>query len=229
MHTDRSEKCYDSPTNEPLLSFAESGWRRVLDVGCGAGGNARMLARHLPGASLYGITISRAERELAAPVMRECWLGDLETSDLAFLAGHSFDAIIFSHILEHLREPDRVLARFLTHLEPGGSVVVAVPNVLFWRQRWAYLRGRFEYAEHGILDDTHLRFFTYDTADSYLLRRAAGLAVVEKRAQGALPLWRLRRLLLPESFNRASDSRGVRRFPNLLGEQVLFKARRVGD
>ena len=96
--------------------------------------------------------------------------GDIEGEIPQYLEQERFDCLIFSHVLEHLRNPAEVVARLSRLLRTGGRVVIAVPNVLFFKVRLQFLRGDFEYdPDGGILDDTHLHFYTHRTADRYLL------------------------------------------------------------
>lgn len=71
-----------------------------------------------------------------------------------------FDYILFADVLEHLRDPEAVLKRALPSLKAGGKVIVSVPNIANLVMRLSLLAGRFDYTERGILDRTHLRFFT---------------------------------------------------------------------
>jgi hypothetical protein len=135
-----------------------------------------------------------------------------------------FDALIFSHVLEHLRNPAEVLARYVALLHEEGEVLIAVPNLLSWKFRLQFLIGRFEYESGGVLDDTHLRFFTFDSADHNLLCLTPELHVVNKTAEGSVPLWILRRYILPKSISEWLDRLGCKHFPNLFGNQVLIKA-----
>lgn len=219
-----SDRVYANTGNPPLIDLLDAGCRNVLDVGCGAGDNAALLkARHLD-CKVFGITRSAPEAELARCHMEQCWVFDVEGEVPEELANHSFDALIFSHVLEHLREPAAVLARFVKLLVPGGAVLIAVPNVLSWPQQVQFLLGRFEYEAAGVLDDTHLRFFTFFTADQYLLAMSPTLSVVYKGATGSVPLWLLRRNLLPKKWCERIDDWGCRHWPNLFGGQVLIKA-----
>ena len=127
-------------------------------------------------------------------------------------------------MLEHLRDPDLVLAEYSQLLRRGGSALIAVPNVATWSMRWRLLRGDFRYQSEGILDGTHLRFFTYRTADHYLLRRCTTLQLVSKSVTGPVPQWWLRRYILPTAGSHFIDRLGCRLWPNLFGDQVLLKA-----
>src|ERR1700682_4681978 len=135
-----------------------------------------------------------------------------------------FDAIVFSHVLEHVRDPALVLQKFSNLLRRGATVIIAVPNVLSFAMRLQFLEGDFEYQSDGVLDDTHLRFFTYLTADRYLLGKSPELKLVSKSVTGSVPQWWLRRYFLPKSWSMRIDSLGCRIWPNLFGEQVLLKA-----
>jgi 2-polyprenyl-3-methyl-5-hydroxy-6-metoxy-1,4-benzoquinol methylase len=218
------ERVYVNAGNPALLELIEPGWQRLLDVGCGAGDNASLLRAQNPAGLIHGITHSRAEATLAAPHLTRAWVFDLEQAWPAELEAERFDVLVFSHVLEHLRQPSHTLARFCRLLRPGGSVLIAVPNVLFWHQRLSFLMGHFEYEAAGVLDSTHLRFFTYFTADTELLAQTPELRLDEKRVTGSVPLWGLRRHLLPPRASAAIDALGCRAWPNLFGAQILLKA-----
>ena len=90
----------------------------------------------------------------------------------------SFDVIIFADVLEHLAWPVGILRQYLALLKPHGTVIVSLPNVGLWSVRLQHLAGRFDYEETGVLDRTHLRFFTRRSALRML--DAAGLAPVRR-------------------------------------------------
>ncbi len=219
-----SERVYSNQGNPPLIELLGKGCKRLLDIGCGAGDNAGLVKSRDSECDVFGITHSAVEADLARRHMAQCWVFDIETALPADLANQSFDVLIFSHVLEHLREPAVVLARFSRLLRSGGQVLIAVPNVLSWRMRVQFLLGRFEYESSGVLDDTHLRFFTYFTADKYLLSKASQLELTNKIVDGSVPLWWLRRHVLPRKWAEYVDQWGCRYWPNLFGGQVLIKA-----
>ena len=78
--------------------------------------------------------------------------------------GGPYQAIVCSHVLEHLREPVALLGRLLLAANDHTRLIVALPNVLQWRQRASFLGGRFAYTDGGIMDRTHLRFFDWRSA-----------------------------------------------------------------
>ena len=223
-------RIYENSGNEPLVALITGQVGRVLDVGCGNGANAFLIKKMFPSVTIDGITISPIEKKLAAPMFENLWIFDIEAlagshADQTFYeSGKFYDVMVLSHVLEHLRSPAQVLSHLIRNLEPGGQVVIAVPNVLGWRQRLKFMRGRFEYESAGVLDDTHLRFFTFFTADKYLLADTADLKLVTKTVTGGVPLWWLRRFLLPKSWCAHIDRFGCKKWPNLFGDQILLRA-----
>jgi 2-polyprenyl-3-methyl-5-hydroxy-6-metoxy-1,4-benzoquinol methylase len=207
------------------------GVRRVLDVGCGGGDNARRLRAH-PGIEVVGLTHSAEEADIAAPHMDAVHVIDLERglTDLAMAKwGAPFDLLLFSHVLEHLVDPVMVLRRCLTQLIPGGHVLIAVPNVLEWRTRMQFMRGRFVYADHGIMDRTHMRFFTYETAATELIAPINRLELLERRGRGSMPLWPLRRLDVARGLCATVDQVGISYWPNFCARETVMLARWRGQ
>ena len=156
-----------------LSRLGEGRGRKALDVGAADG----FLAERL---TAQGWTVTALERdpELAARAHGRCKevvVADLESAP-PLLHG-PFDAIVYGDVLEHLSDPGAVLRALDQTLAPGGTVIVSVPNVAHLWVRLSLLAGRFDYADRGILDRTHLRFFTRRTLRELL--RAAGLTVVE--------------------------------------------------
>lgn len=220
-------RIYSNTGNLALLRMIEVESGMVLDVGCGAGDNARLIRKMHPQIEVVGITHSPEEAAIANTVMKSCWVADIER-DIPGSRGWEgrFDILLFSHVLEHLREPAELVARLMPLLRPGGQVLIAVPNILSWRMRLQFLAGNFEYESAGVLDDTHLRFFTFYTARKYLLARTPSLTVLREEVEGSIPLWWLRRTLLPTRLTAKIDRWGCRRWPNLFGGQVLISARK---
>jgi SAM-dependent methyltransferase len=194
---------------------------RVLDCGCGAGDNARLLAGR--GWRVTGITIDPAEADASGAHCEHVELGDLALG-LPSVPDASFDMVVAAHVLEHLAEPAVLLAEIRRVLAPGGLVAVALPNVLHYRQRALFMSGRFEYTKTGLMDATHLRFFTVHSARRLLV--GSGFTVVAARGGGGLPWYRLREVLPPPVTERA-DRWATDLLPNVFAWQSLFLARPV--
>jgi SAM-dependent methyltransferase len=220
------ELLYSNEGNGELLALVPSETQSVLDVGCGAGDNARLLTAR--GCVVDGITYSAAEMDVARWQMRDCFVGDLEDGLPADALQRRYDCVFFSHVLEHLRHPEALVAQAQSVLTECGVVLIAVPNVLNWRQRLDFLRGHFDYGDTGILDRTHLRFYTYASAPQ-LLAEATGLELELRAAPGAIPLWFLRRHILPDGWRARLDQLGCSLAPGLFGRQLLLRARRRPD
>ena len=132
---------------------------RVLDVGCGFGGLGRIL-RASGIREVCGVEINpEASRQLDG-IYSRFWIGDVEQVTLPE-EEPLFDCIIFADVLEHLRDPWGTLKKYLQWLRPGGYVVASIPNVRNIALLYNLLvRGSWHYEQSGLLDRTHLRFFT---------------------------------------------------------------------
>jgi len=150
--------------------------KRVLEAGCASGHMSEML--HGQGCSVVGVEI---DPKVVSPAMQ--WLervvvGDFDDDVLwDELAGEQFDAVLFGDVLEHLKDPLHALRESAKHLEPSGMVVISVPNIAHADVKIALLKGTFPYSESGLLDQTHIYFFTKDSLLE--LVKKAGLVAVE--------------------------------------------------
>jgi O-antigen biosynthesis protein len=147
--------------------------QRVLDVGCSTGYLAERLQQR--GATVVGLDLDERAAELARRFCAEVHIGDVETMELPFEPA-SFDAIVCGDLIEHVRDPQALLARLRPFLSPGGRLVLSTPNIANWAIRLSLLFGRFRYTEWGILDRTHMHFFTRKTLRESL--EASGYRVV---------------------------------------------------
>ena len=220
-------RIYSNAGNIELLKMLEIESGRLLDVGCGAGDNARWIKKKYSQLSVVGITHSHEESIIAREIMDECLVMDIETNPRAIAeSDNTFDVLLFSHVLEHLRNPDQVVADFLPMLKSGGQLLIAVPNVLSWRMRLQFIFGDFQYQCAGVLDDTHLRFFTFITARKYLLSKSVSLVDVREIADGGAPLWIFRRKIFTKDFSKKIDLWCCKHWPNLFGSQILISAKK---
>jgi 2-polyprenyl-3-methyl-5-hydroxy-6-metoxy-1,4-benzoquinol methylase len=212
---------YKNDGNREVLDLLPPDGKRILDVGCGAGDNARILTSR--GCVVTGITSSEQEGRIAGPHLDRLVIADIESDDLPLEPG-SFDAIVLSHVIEHVREPAVVLSKLAPLLANNGTLAIAVPNMANWRLRWRFLRGDWGRETTGPLDRTHLQFWSYSTA-AHILDASPFDLVRRNPGQLAIPLWLLRRAA-PRLCTILDRVIG-RWFPNAFSGQVLLAARRV--
>jgi len=137
---------------------------RILDVGCGEGILGKRLlekgAEEVVGIEVDPIASKRANENLSRVIK-----GDVTCLELQYEDGY-FDCIIFADILEHLKEPLSTLRRFKHYLADSGSIVASIPNVRYYGVLNMLVEGHWKYQDSGILDRTHLRFFTMKDMES---------------------------------------------------------------
>lgn len=132
----------------------------ILDVGTASGYLGKVWKNS--GHHVTGIEFDPAAAEKAKENYHSFTIADIETFDFPYY--QEFDYIVFADVLEHLREPAAVLRRCIPALKESGKIIISLPNVANWVIRLGLLFGRFDYADRGILDRTHLRFFTLRSA-----------------------------------------------------------------
>ncbi len=208
-------KVYRNTGNKDVIKQVPAEAITILDVGCGAGDNARILKAL--NKQVTGITISEEEAMLVSKICDEVLVINIE--DQSEQIQERYDVIILSHVCEHLRYPALTVNNLANNLSGKGIMIVAVPNMAFYRNRIKLLRGDWQMQESGPFDKTHLQFFSYLTADS--LCDGNNLQVV-KKIPGllAIPLWPLR-LILP-GFCQKLDNVIGKRFPNLFAQQTIL-------
>ena len=141
--------------------------RRVLELGPATGYMSRALGER--GCEVIGIEVDPQMAAQAAAHCERVIVGDLDTLDLgAELGSDRFDVIVAADVLEHLKDPLAALRRLTGFLASDGYFVISVPNVAHGSVRLALLEGHFRYAKAGLLDATHLRFFTRESVGELL-------------------------------------------------------------
>lgn len=155
---------YHGYVNTGLLSLVDGVPRRVLDLGCSNGAFGAALKEKFPGASVSGIEAGRAAAAEAGKRLDRVICARVEDVDFgaADLAGQ-FDLAVAADILEHLVNPWQALLRLKAALAPNAQVLASIPNVRnLALLAELILNGRWTYRERGLLDVTHLRFFTLE-------------------------------------------------------------------
>lgn len=166
----------DLDTNDSLVKMLAMVGKnkRVIDFGCATGYFAKLLSAE--GCKVVGVEINPEAAKVAEEYCQKVLVADLDNVDLGSLLGdEKFDVATFGDVLEHLKDPWSFLSSVKEILTTNGCVVASVPNIAHGSIRLALAEGRFEYEELGIMDRTHLRFFTH--ASLHELFESAGYGV----------------------------------------------------
>jgi 2-polyprenyl-3-methyl-5-hydroxy-6-metoxy-1,4-benzoquinol methylase len=169
----------DAGNNTHAYALAMVGYNKsVLEVGCATGYFTKAMVER--GCKVVGIELDPAAAAIAEEWAERVVVGDIDRGDVwDQLDDESFDVVLCGDVLEHLRDPLGALRSAVRKLKPEGVVVASLPNVAHGDVRLQLLRGTFRYRDRGLLDRTHIRFFTLDTIRELL--RDAGLLVVDTK------------------------------------------------
>src|SRR5262245_1951992 len=152
--------------------------KKVLEIGPGSGHLTEALARR--NCAVTCVEVNENLTSIARQFCRRMIVADIEQLDPENeFPDEKFDVILLGDVLEHLKDPQGVLQKLRACVDPGGLLVGSVPNVAHGSVRLALLGGNFDYTEEGLLDRTHLRFFTRGSIIAIL--RAAGYRLRELR------------------------------------------------
>lgn len=151
----------DGPNHSASKVFA---WinsdQDVLEVGCASGVQTRYLKEHL-NCRVTGIELDPHAAEDARPYCENLIIGSIEELDLSTALGKQhYDAITFADVLEHLHDPADTLRKIRPFLKENGYLIASIPNIAHAAICWELAHGRFDYQKFGLLDNTHIRFFT---------------------------------------------------------------------
>jgi len=175
---------YYSHARVDLIRLIPPGTTKILEVGCGAGMTGKAL-KEKGFEKIVGIEINEEVARGGSAFYDQIVIGDVEKMRLPFEKEY-FDCILYGDVLEHLVNPWEVLKDHQTILKKGGAIICSIPNVRNYRiLKNLIFRGRWEYTEDGILDKSHLRFFTLDSIQGMLREAGYEIEGLTKRSSGA--------------------------------------------
>lgn len=162
---------------------------RVLELGCATGYLSGYMERAL-GCRVTGLDYDAASVAVAAGRCAEAYQADLDAADglASAQAGAPYDVVLAAAVLEHVKFPQAVLRGVRPLMAPGARLIVSLPNIAHWRSRLSLLLGRFDYTDYGLMDRTHVHFYTLKTARALLAEqgyRVSDVAVAGSLAQNA--------------------------------------------
>ncbi len=147
---------------------------KVLEIGIGSGKLANLLTMSKK-CRVYCVEKDSIMTSIARNKCVEILNIDIESAELPYEHGF-FDCIVLGNVLEHMKEPSRVLTDLKKYLSNDGFLIYSVPNIVNWHSRTTIFFGKFEYAESGVFDKTHLRFYNLNSAKN--LAEDAGYGII---------------------------------------------------
>ena len=208
---------YFSAARADYVAEIPPGLNRVLEIGC-ADGMTGLLAKQQGKAAFYcGVELFPDAARNAKDRIDEIIVGDIEKIDRLPWPENSFDFLIMSEVLEHLTDPSRVLTKLRSYLRPGGRVFASSPNVSHYHIIAMLLKGDWRLTEMGVMDRTHLRWFTPKTyaelftESGYIVERVQAVSPLTKKAEIAnlLTLGKLKHLFVVQVDIRASRAKQI--------------------
>lgn len=176
---------YYTAVRDDIIDVIPDGVQRILEVGCGAGATGRAIKERRKGRiEVTGIEIEAEVAEKAKANIDRVIVGNVETTALPFEKGY-FDCIIYGDVLEHLVDPWKLLAGHCEFLRKDGYVVISIPNIAHYRTIKMLCRKEWNYADRGILDKNHLRFFALNNVKDMLKNANLGIVRIKQKLSGS--------------------------------------------
>ena len=178
-----------------LIELIPKGARRILDVGCGVGKTGQIL-KERGFEEVFAVEVNPEAAHQAKAYYQEVILGDIEKDILHFNRGF-FDCILYGDVLEHLVDPWKVLKSHREILRDDGIIICSIPNIRYYKiLKPLILNGRWEYVDLGILDRTHLRFFTLKTIEGMFRETGYEIRELIKKKRCSKTMKLINRLVL---------------------------------
>jgi 2-polyprenyl-3-methyl-5-hydroxy-6-metoxy-1,4-benzoquinol methylase len=224
---------YYSCQREDILSVLDlRNGIKVLDVGCGYGGAGKLLKTKYK-AEVHGIEINHSAADKARLHYDSVIRGNIEQDEMFFEANY-FDFIICADVLEHLSDPWRTLRRLKKYMKDDGQLAASIPNIRNAHTIIQLIDGSFDYQEFGVLDDTHLRFFTYRSSIRLFERSGFKVEKIIRKenysdSEQIIDIWKHRRVteiasILIKNVTGAEVTLGNEFLQDLLTIQFLITA-----
>ena len=213
-------KLYNTQANARILDLVLRTGTSALDIGCGTGKLGTQLKEL--GIVTDGVTFSETEREIAKKNLRNVWLFNLEEGLPKI--GEKYELVVLSHVMEHIADPTKLMMKLDSVLSEKGYIICAIPNMLFLYNRLKLLAGKVEYQEYGLMDYTHVRWYTRKTMIE--LFSSFNYALDASLFHGYAPLGPIRKAC-PTNFAKKLDKAIIRMAPGLLACEFAFRFKRA--
>jgi methionine biosynthesis protein MetW len=199
----------------------------VIEIGCGTGILGEVL-RNLGRFKYEGYEPSHARAQKAVSKglkVHNRYIDESNISDLGLC-----DVVVLADVIEHLGNPYELLQLAQKIMHSSSVIIISVPNVAHWSVRLGLCAGKFQYTETGILDSTHLRWFTVDTLVSFLKRSGFNTTTVKYTSGYMLPCYQFLRKGIMKLIPHKAKERGlaylVRLWPRLFACQIIVSCKK---
>lgn len=214
-----------SPAQKKILSLVKEG--EVLEIGASSGFMTREFVK--TGSVVDVVEKDPIAAKMAGKSARSVFVGSIEDQALQQKINgqynDQYDVVICADVLEHLIDPEKVLLYLKTKIKKTGRIIISLPNIAFWDARVNLLKGRFDYQESGLMDKTHLRFYTYRGFQKIL--QDLGFKIINVYpTEGRIPLeYTLRKIPLLGSLIQLFKPKIMTLFPNLTLYHYVIQAK----
>lgn len=221
----------DNTTYTKLIRWTGDG-KRVLEIGCHTGAMSKYLKDN--GCLVTGVEIDPQAALEAKSICHSLIEGNIESEEIFGRLMGTYDVIVFADVLEHLMSPEKILSKIKNLLSSGGYVLISLPNIAHWSVRRNLLLGKFQYQEVGLMDKTHLHFYTFDSFKKLIEQQGYSIEKWEPVSNynwfdftflWAKPLYKKPKM---RNIMNYFDAKLCRLFPKLFGYQFVFKVQPVG-
>ncbi len=209
---------------------------KILDIGCATGYMAEYLQEY-KNCTVVGVENNQEQAQLAQKMCSVVFVGSIESPEVQFQIDQYvrkeslFNCVYMSEVIEHLVDPWKILAVLQRWLRRDGCLIITTCNIANWRMRKELMKGKWAYQEYGVLDKTHLRFFTYETFRQMLLDSDYQIIEEDYKMSDiniAINLFFYRRSVAVSGLvRRLLGDRGLQwyksKYRNLLAYQMAFK------
>lgn len=213
-----------SPSHQKIIELVRN-FKYILELGSSTGYLTKEFKKN-------GSIVDIVEKDLedikrAKKYVRIAYLGSLEDDKFLSQIKNKYEVVVAADVIEHLKEPEKILDKIRKWLKKDGKLIISLPNVASWQiRKELFFNGNFDYTDEGILDKTHLRFFTYKTSCELL--KSKGFKIINIfQMETDYPFKRtiLRLNILGWIFDKMIGAFIVKRFPNLSTGHIIFEVK----
>jgi len=174
----KPDNYYSYARRDLLRLFPSHKVLHVLEIGCGTGETGELLKKEFGVKYITGVDIESSVIEAAGQRLDRVIQADIEKAELDVEEG-SVDFVLLADVIEHLTDPWRAIQKLERYLKPNGLMLISVPNLQHWRNILNLILGRWDYTSSGMMDITHLRFFTKRTIQKLLVEAGFKLLKIQ--------------------------------------------------